>query len=108
MLHLLKTTTFSSAVHRSSDIIKNIATISETSDTKLLDALYDENTEGKHDVSQKYSKWLWRKKSHLTWIIIIKLPVIQIQFCAYSDRILGINQGLFCLRAFSNFKISVE
>ena len=60
MLCLPKNTVFSSDVHHSSDIIKNVRTIFETLDTGLLDALYDVNTEGKHDVRQKYLKWLWK------------------------------------------------
>ena len=56
----VKNTIFSSAVHRASDI-KNLRTIFETLDTRLLNALCEVNTEGKHDVRQKYSKWLWRK-----------------------------------------------
>ena len=35
------------AIHRTSDIIKNVRTIFETSDTRLLDALCDVNNEGK-------------------------------------------------------------
>ena len=46
-LRLLKNTTFSTAVHRASDIIKIVRTIFETTDTRLLDALCDVNTEGK-------------------------------------------------------------
>ena len=49
------------AVHRASNIIKNVRTKFETSDTRLLDALCDVNTEERNDVRQKYSKWLWRK-----------------------------------------------
>ena len=64
------------AEEAASDIIKNVRTIFETLDTRLLDALCDVNTEGKHDVKQKHSKWLWRKKSWLTRSIAIKLPVI--------------------------------
>ena len=47
MLRLLKNMTFSTAVHRPSDIIKNVRTTFETSDTRLLDALCEVNTEGK-------------------------------------------------------------
>ena len=61
MLRLLKNTIFSSAVHCASDIIKNVTASFETLDTRLLDALCDVNTEGEHDVRQKYSKSLWRK-----------------------------------------------
>ena len=57
MLPLLKNTTFSTAVDHTSDIIKNLRTIFETSDTRLLDALCDVNTDEKNDVL----KWLWRK-----------------------------------------------
>ena len=57
MLRLLKNTTFLTAVDHASDIIKNVRTIFETSDTRLLDELCDVNTEGKNDVS----KWLWGK-----------------------------------------------
>ena len=57
MLCLLKNTTFSTAVDRTSDIIKNLRTIFEISDSPLLDALCDINTDEKNDVS----KWLWRK-----------------------------------------------
>ena len=39
--------TFSTAVHRASNIIKNKVTIFEASDARLLDALCDVNTEGK-------------------------------------------------------------
>ena len=49
MLHLLKNTIFSSAVHRASDIIESVRTIFETLDTQLLDTLCDVNTVGKHD-----------------------------------------------------------
>ena len=45
MLRLLKNTTFSTAIDRTSDSIKNVRTIFETSDTRLLDALCDVNTE---------------------------------------------------------------
>ena len=62
MLGLLKNTTFSTAVHRASAIIKDVRTKFETSDSRLLDALCDVNTEQRNDVRQKYSKWLWRKK----------------------------------------------
>ena len=47
MLHLLKNTIFSTAIHRVSDIIQNVRIIFETSDTRLLKALCDVNTEGK-------------------------------------------------------------
>ena len=47
MLPLLKNTTFSTAVDRASDIIKNLRTIFETSDTQMLDALCDVNTDEK-------------------------------------------------------------
>ena len=57
MLRLLKNTTFLTAVDRASDIIKNLRTIFETSDTRMLDASCDVNTDEKNDVS----KWLWRK-----------------------------------------------
>ena len=39
MLRLLKNAIFSSAIHRDSDIIKNVRTIFETLDTRLLDAI---------------------------------------------------------------------
>ena len=44
MLGLLKNRTFSTAVHRTSDI-KDVRIKFETSDTRLLDALRDFNTE---------------------------------------------------------------
>ena len=47
MLRLLTNTTFSTAIHCASDSIKDIKTIFETSDTRLLDTLCDVNTEGK-------------------------------------------------------------
>ena len=47
MHRLLRNTTFSTAVGHSSDIIKNLRTIFGTSDTRLLDALYDVNTDEK-------------------------------------------------------------
>ena len=47
MLRLLKNTTFSTAVDRTSDIIKNLRPIFETSDTRLLDALCDVNPDEK-------------------------------------------------------------
>ena len=47
MLRLLKNTTFSIAIARASDIIKNLRTIFENSDTRLLDALCDVNTDEK-------------------------------------------------------------
>ena len=50
MLGLLKNTTFSAAVHRASDIIKDVRTKFETSDTPLLDALCDANIERGNDV----------------------------------------------------------
>ena len=56
MLHLVKNTTFSIAFHHTSDIIKNITTIFETLNTRLLHALCDVNTEGKNVVQQEYSK----------------------------------------------------
>ena len=51
MLGLLNNTTFSTAIHCASDIKR---TKSETSNTPLLDALCDINTE-----RQKHSKLLW-------------------------------------------------
>ena len=66
-----------SAAHRASVIIKNVRTSFKTSDTQLLDALCDANVEGKHDVRQRCSKLLWRKKSWLTQSTVIKLPVNQ-------------------------------
>ena len=47
MLRLLKNTTFSTAVDSASDIIENFPTIFETSDTRLLDALCEVNTDEK-------------------------------------------------------------
>ena len=47
MFHLLKNTTFSTVKDCVSDILKNVRTIFETSDTQLLDALCDVNTEEK-------------------------------------------------------------
>ena len=47
MHRLLKNTTFSTAVDRSSDIIKNLRAIFGTSDTRLLNALCDVNTDEK-------------------------------------------------------------
>ena len=47
MLPLLKNTTFSTAVDRASHIIKNLRTIFGTSDSGLLDALCDVNTDEK-------------------------------------------------------------
>ena len=47
MLHLLKNTTFSTAVDHASDIIKNVRTIFLTPDTRLLDTLCDVNTKEK-------------------------------------------------------------
>ena len=47
ILRLLKNTTFSTAIHCLPDIIRNVRIIVETSDTRLLDALCDVNTEGK-------------------------------------------------------------
>ena len=44
----LKNTTFLTAVHRGSDIIKNVRTNFESSDTRLLNTKSDdENTKGK-------------------------------------------------------------
>ena len=43
--------------HRASDIIKDVRAKFETSDTRLLDALSDVNTERRNDVRQKYSKF---------------------------------------------------
>ena len=76
MLRLLKNTTFLTAVHRASDIMKNVKAIFETSDTRLLDALCDVKTWRKNYVRQKYSKWLWRKISGLSLSIVSKLPEI--------------------------------
>ena len=45
MLGLLKNTTFSTAVHRASDIMKDVRTKFETSDIQMLDSLCDVNTE---------------------------------------------------------------
>ena len=54
MLGLLKNTTFSTAVHCASNIIKDVRTKFESSDTRLLDALCDVNTERRIiDVQQK-------------------------------------------------------
>ena len=47
MLRLLKNITFSAAFHPVSDIIKNVRTTFEISDTRLLDALRDAKTEGR-------------------------------------------------------------
>ena len=47
MHRLLKNRTFSTAVDRFSDIIKNLRTIFGNSDTRLLDALCDVNTDEK-------------------------------------------------------------
>ena len=60
-LRLLNKTIFSTAVHRTSDIIENVRTIFETSDNRLLDELCNVNTEEKNAVRKKSSKWLWRK-----------------------------------------------
>ena len=46
MLRLLKNTMFLSSVHRASVIMRNVRTIVETLDTRLLDAMCDVNTEG--------------------------------------------------------------
>ena len=46
MLRLLKNTTFSTAVCPYSYIIKNVRTIFETLDARLLDALFEVSTEG--------------------------------------------------------------
>ena len=75
MLLLLKNTTFSTAIHRVSDIIQTVRIIVETSDTQLLDVLCGVNTEGKYDARQKYSMAL-EKKSRLIRSIAIKLPII--------------------------------
>ena len=45
MLGSLKNRTFSTAVHRTSDIIKDVRTKFETSDIRLLDAMCDLNSE---------------------------------------------------------------
>ena len=63
-----------SAVHCASVIIKKVRTSFETLDTRLPDTLCDANTEGKYDVRQGYSKWLWRKKPRLTQSTVIKWP----------------------------------
>ena len=47
MLHLLKNTTFSTAIHRVSDIMQNVRIIFETIDTRPLEVLCDVKTEGK-------------------------------------------------------------
>ena len=108
MLRLLKNTIFSSAVHRASDMIKNVRTIFETSDAQLLDALCDVNTEGNRDVRQKYTKWLWRKKFGLTRSIVIKLPVRSL-INRYSDQEYfkrWYECMCMCHRASSTFQIS--
>ena len=74
MLCLLKNTTFSTAIHRTSDIIKDGRTKFETSDTPLLDALCDANTERRNYVKQVFEMAL-EKKSRLTLSIVIKLPL---------------------------------
>ena len=61
MLGLLKDTTFSTAIHRASDIIKDIRT---TFETQTLDCwkhcvILTLNKEVMSEV--KYSKWVWRK-----------------------------------------------
>ena len=58
-----KIATFSTVLHCVFDIIKNVRTIFGISDNRLLDVLCDVKTEGKDDVRQKCSKWLWREKS---------------------------------------------
>ena len=55
MLPSLKSTMFSTTVHRVSDIMEIVRKIFEISDTGLLDALCDVKTEGKNDVRHKYS-----------------------------------------------------
>ena len=76
MLSLLKNTTFLTAVHRASDIIKNVRTNFETSDTQLLDKKHQRKnlcrTEGLEITLEK--------KSRSTRNIVIKLPVKQNAF----------------------------
>ena len=52
----IKNATFSTTFHRVSEIIRNVRTTFEISDTRLLDALCDAKTEEKNDVRHKYSK----------------------------------------------------
>ena len=74
----IKIQVYNSIVKIKHSILKFVPSIFkiETSDIGLLDSLCDVNTERKNGVRQKYLKWLWRKKSHLTWSIVIKLPVV--------------------------------
>ena len=65
MLDLLKNTTSSTAVHRASDIIKDVRTNFETSDTRLLDALCDLNTELRSDVRSEVFEMGLEKKTPL-------------------------------------------
>ena len=54
--HLLKNTTFSTAIDHASDIIKNLRTIFETSDSRLLDTLCDVNTDKKNGLKMALEK----------------------------------------------------
>ena len=74
MLRLLKNTTFSTALHRVSDIIENLRTVFENSDTRLSDALCDVNTEGKL-CQTEVLEMAQDKKSSSTPSIVIKLPI---------------------------------
>ena len=78
MLRLLQNTTFSTAVHRTCGIIKNVRTIFETLDTQPLDALCDVNAEGK--LYQAEVLKIALEKLHLTRIIVIKYAFMQSLF----------------------------
>ena len=56
MLPLLKNTTFSTFVHRASDIIKKARTIFETSDARLSDSLYDVKQRERKMMSDRSSR----------------------------------------------------
>ena len=86
MIRLLKNTTCSTAIHRASDIIRNVRTIFETLDTRLLDALCDVNTEGNKDfwgftssVKNDVLEMALEKKCRLTRsIVIMQVSILSI------------------------------
>ena len=65
MLHLLKISTFSTAIHHIPDIIQNVRIIFETLDTQLLEALCDVKTERKKLCQTEMLEMALEKKSNL-------------------------------------------
>ena len=79
-----KNATFSTAVRRVSDVIKNVRTIFGISDIRLLDGLCDAKTEGKM-MSEKSARDGSGEKSRLTPSIVTKLPIREMLFLTWRE-----------------------